>query len=153
MRRKDKAILDPHTINKILTESHICRLGLNDVEYPYILPMNYGYQDHCLYFHCAVAGKKIDLIEKNNKASFEIEYDSETIKDKVSCNWTTKYRSIMGFGEVEIIRDFNTKEAGLEIIMKQHGKTDNSFNEKMIDRVLILKLSITELTAKQSGDW
>ncbi len=153
MRRKDKEISSGSITNEILTKSVICRLGLFDGEYPYIVPMNYGYKDNALYFHCARKGKKVDLIKRNSKAGFEIEQGYEIIKNDISCKWTTRYRSIIGTGTVEIITDSDRKKEGLNIIMKQHGSSTNVYNDKSLENVLVLKLEIGSLSAKQSEDW
>jgi nitroimidazol reductase NimA-like FMN-containing flavoprotein (pyridoxamine 5'-phosphate oxidase superfamily) len=150
MRRTERKIEDPKIINKILSESIICRVGLFDEEYPYVIPLNYGYKNNALYIHCATGGKKIDLIRKNNKACFEIEDSYKILEDEVSCKWTTKYRSVIGNGEIEIISDFEEKKKGLDVIMTQHGKKENSYHKKLVDRVLILKLNIKDVTGKQS---
>ncbi len=153
MKRKERKIIDQEIINKILSEFLICRIALFDDEHPYIVPMNYGFKDNALYFHCAIEGKKIDLIQKNNKVGFEIEDEHEILKFDESCKWTTKYRSIIGTGEIEIIRDYEEKVKGLDILMQQHGKQDNSYNSRHVDHILILKLNILSLSAKQAGDW
>ena len=153
MRRKDKLIEDKKIIKKILTNSKICRIGLFDKNHPYIVPMNYGYSNDSLYFHCAPDGKKIDLIKRNNKVCFEIEHSHEIVKKEVSCNWTTKYLSVIGYGAIEIIYDTDEKKNGLNIIMKHHGKKENIYDDKLVNKVVILKLNISSLTAKQSGDY
>ncbi len=153
MRRKDKLIEDKTIIEEILNTALICRIALFDTEYPYILPMNYGYQDHVLYFHGAAAGRKINLIKQNNKVGFEITHSHKVLEDEVSCNWTTKYRSIIGTGTIEIITNFEEKKKGLDIIMQQHGKKENSYKDKTVERVAVFKLTINDLSAKQSGKY
>jgi len=37
--------------------------------------------------------------------------------------------------------------------MKQHGREINMYEDKAVKRVVILKLVINSLSAKQSGDW
>lgn len=54
--------------------------------------MNYYFKDNSLYFHCATADKKMDLIRANNKVCFEIEQSHEIIKNDDSCKWSTKFR-------------------------------------------------------------
>ncbi len=151
MRRKDKQITDKLIIENILTKSKICRVALNDSEFPYIFPMNYGYSNSTLYFHCAKEGRKIDLIKKNNKAGFEIESGVEIIPAEKACNWSTKYRSIIGHGEIEILTDFDDKKIGMDIIMKHYGGPQNNYNPKVIESMLIFKLNIIESSGKQSG--
>lgn len=154
MRRKDKEVTDQSIIQEIIDQSQLCRIALFDDEYPYIVPFNYGYLDHTFYFHSATSGKKIDLIRKNNKVCFEIEYFSEVVTDEKACKWASKYRSIVGFGVLDFVVDPIEKKNGMDAIMKHYGRRDNLiYDEKVFDRVAILKLSVTELTAKQSGDW
>ena len=153
MRRKERNIGDQAIIQDILNTSLICRIGLSDKEYPYILPLNYGHQDNALYFHCAPEGRKIDLIKKNNKVCFEIESDYRLVSDDVSCKWTSEFRSLIGIGQIEILNNAEEKIKGLDIIMQQHGKEDNHYPPKMLDKLLVLKLNIKELSGKQSGVW
>jgi len=150
VRRKNKEITDKAVLHEILRNSEVCRIAFFDDEYPYIVPMNYGYKDDCLFFHCAPEGRKLDLIRKNNNVGFEIEHSHEIIKDDLSCKWTTKYRSIIGVGEIEIITNKTGKREGLDCIMKQHGKTDNEYNNSALDFIVVLKLHIKNMSGKQS---
>lgn len=150
MRKKEKEIKDEKTIREILSNSLICRLGIFDDDYPYIVPLNFGYHNNALYFHCAGEGKKIDLLRKNNNVCFEIEQSSEIIKDPVSCNWTMKYCSVIGYGTIDIISDHESKKQGLDIIMRHHGCNDNAYKQKVVEEMLILKLNITSVQAKKS---
>jgi nitroimidazol reductase NimA-like FMN-containing flavoprotein (pyridoxamine 5'-phosphate oxidase superfamily) len=150
MRRKEREITEKDQIEAILNEENICRIAINDDPVPYIVPLNYGYRNNALYIHCATSGRKIDLIKKNNKVAFEIESKSEIISDEVSCKWTTEYKCLMGVGSIEIISDFEAKKEGLNILMEHHGKMDNHYNDKAVEKVLILKLQIEEISGKQS---
>ena len=127
MRRKEREIKDAVVIHQLLSQASICRLAIHDEPFPYIVPMNYGYADGAIFFHCATEGRKLDLLRKNNKVGFEIECDSEVVKGAVSCQWTTRYRSVIGTGEIEFIDDVKGKTLGLDAIMKQHGKADNEY--------------------------
>ena len=64
MRRKEKEITDHTEIEAILNRSEICRLAMADDNVPYVVALNYGYANNCLYIHCAPEGKKIDMIRK-----------------------------------------------------------------------------------------
>ena len=47
---------------------------LGDMGYPYTVPLNYVYDNGCLYFHSALQGHKIDAIRSCDKTSFTAEY-------------------------------------------------------------------------------
>ena len=78
----------------------------------------------------------------------------EIIRPELSCEWTTKYRSAIGYGHVEFIDDFEEKNKCLNIIMSQHGRSDgNEYKDNQVNFIVILKINIDEISGKQSGDW
>ena len=153
MRRKDKEITDNKIIEEILSGSEICRIAIADVDTPYIVPLNYGYRNGYLYFHTASQGRKIDLLKRNNRVAFEIEFSSEITRDDLPCKWTTRYRSLIGAGTVEIIEEINLIKEGLDIIMTHYGHQQKNYEEAYLKRIVILRLSIDRISGKQSGDW
>lgn len=154
MRKANQEITDKSILEEILIHSNICRIGMMDNGLPYILPFNYGYRDNRIYIHCASAGKKIDLLKNNSSVCFEVELKAEIVKNDKACKWATAYRSIVGYGKIEILDDFTQKQQALEIIMSHNGAPDlTEFEPKQVDAVLILMLTIDTLTGKQSGNW
>ncbi len=125
-----------------------------DGNLPYIVPFNYGYRNGCIYIHSAPEGKKIDLIANNSQVAFEVEDVMEIVKGEKACGWTTRYRSVVGNGVMEILSDEQSKQEGLEILMAQHGAPElTEFNVKNLDRMVILKLTISAMSGKQSSNW
>jgi nitroimidazol reductase NimA-like FMN-containing flavoprotein (pyridoxamine 5'-phosphate oxidase superfamily) len=154
MRRLDKQITDKQVIEEILLQSDICRLGLVDQDEAYIVPVNYAYADNVIYIHSAHAGRKMELLKQNNRVSFEIELHHEVVKSDIPCNWTAKYRSVMGKGTITISNDPDAKKRGMDLIMRKYGADmELNYNEKVLARMTILLLEIESLTGKQSGDW
>jgi nitroimidazol reductase NimA-like FMN-containing flavoprotein (pyridoxamine 5'-phosphate oxidase superfamily) len=154
MRKTNQEIRDRQVLQEILQGAVICRIAMMDGDRPYILPVNYGYSDGCLFIHSAREGKKMDLLRKNRQVCFEVEDRPEIIKGERACDWTTRYRSVVGYGEVDILTDEDGKRRGLEVIMARHGAPDlTDFNQKNLDRIVILKLRITSMTGKRSGTY
>ncbi|NJK85624.1 MAG: pyridoxamine 5'-phosphate oxidase family protein [Bacteroidales bacterium] len=118
MRRKDKNISDEAIIEHILHTADICRLGLVDKDEAYIVPVNYAYSNGTIIIHSAGNGRKIEIIRQNNKAAFEIEGGYAIETGEKACEWTTKYRSVMGKGIITIVTNVLQKKAGLDLIMK-----------------------------------
>ena len=154
MRRKEQEITDKDIIDKILNESEICRIAMVDGTEPYIVPLNYGYSNNVIYLHSAPAGRKMEIIGANNRVCFEIEYGLEIIKKDEPCQWSAKYRSVIGYGNIEIVTDTENKKKGLDIIMQKYGyQVPGNYNEGSLSRMVLLQLKIEKLTGKQSGDW
>ena len=83
MRKKDREITDLNEILAVMDKCSVCRVALFDAEYPYIVPLNFGFQADggriALYFHCAGAGKKLDLLRRCNKVGFELDIPQRLI--------------------------------------------------------------------------
>jgi len=155
MRRKDKEIINIDEKLEIITKCKVCRLGLSENNYPYIVPLNYGfsYDDGklTLYFHCAKEGKKIDIIKKNNNVCFEIDCDTKLIEGKTPCDYGYGFKSIIGFGKIIILDTKDEKINGLNYLMKQQTGKDKKydFNEDELKNVLVFKMQVNEFTGKQ----
>ena len=69
-RRKRQA-LPPEACRAILEGGTSGVLALaEEGGYPYAVPLSYVYDGECLYFHCARAGHKLELIRRDGRASF-----------------------------------------------------------------------------------
>jgi nitroimidazol reductase NimA-like FMN-containing flavoprotein (pyridoxamine 5'-phosphate oxidase superfamily) len=137
----------------ILDKSKIIHLGLCDQDQPYVLPMNYGYiyENGTLtfYLHGAKEGYKYELIRKNPKISFELECDVIPFDGKVACQYGMSYSSVFGKGIAEVTDDVEEKIKSLSLLMKTQTGQDFEFNEKLVSIVNVIKVTVTEFTAKK----
>ena len=152
MRRTEREITDIAEIQRILDDARVCRLALIDEEFPYIIPLCFGYTleggNLVLYFHSAMQGKKIDLIKENNNAAFEIDKMGEIIHGDIACSFTAPYECITGKGTVDIINGIE-KITGLNSIMNKYaGAGEHKYSEQSLNNVAILKLTVDEFCCK-----
>ncbi|MGP1569627.1 MAG: pyridoxamine 5'-phosphate oxidase family protein [Eubacteriales bacterium] len=154
MRRKDRQITDKQEIIEIIKKCQICRLGLNDNGYPYILPLNFGFDadgdEIKLYFHSALEGHKVELIKNDERASFEMdtEHELDYVEEKGYC--TFNYASVMGKGKIKILEDDDEKLEVLKKLMNQYHPGKNAyFNPAAVPRTLVYVLTVQEITAKR----
>jgi nitroimidazol reductase NimA-like FMN-containing flavoprotein (pyridoxamine 5'-phosphate oxidase superfamily) len=154
MRRKEKEIKDIHEIEAIIQKAEVCRLGLAVDNTPYVVPVNYGYENNCLYIHCAKQGRKIDMIRQNNRVCFEMDIEVKIWdRDKPACDWSSSYRSVIGYGQAFLSEDFEEKKQALDIIMKHYSDKDSfQYPEEAVENVGIIKIVIDQLSGKKSGD-
>ncbi|UCG54301.1 MAG: pyridoxamine 5'-phosphate oxidase family protein [Dehalococcoidia bacterium] len=152
MRRSEKEIKEQEEIENIIERADVCRIGLSDGNMPYIVAMNFGYKDNCLYFHCAKEGKKIDIIKRNYNACFEMDIDHAFVKPEGRpCARRGKYRSVIGFGKAFIVEDFEEISDALNIIIQHYGNEYYPFSKDELERVCIIKIEIGSITGKKSG--
>lgn len=150
MRRSDKEITEMKEIEKILKEAFVCHLGLVDGDQPYVVPMNYAYKDGCIYLHCAAEGRKLDLIEKNNKVCFEMEITPGNIvkNGDQPCDWGTVYRSVIGTGLATLLTSREDKMKALKAIVATLDDRDLSFHEGDFSVTTVIRIDIKEMTGK-----
>jgi nitroimidazol reductase NimA-like FMN-containing flavoprotein (pyridoxamine 5'-phosphate oxidase superfamily) len=152
MRRQDKLVTDAKWMENVLREGQIAVLALSALDgEPYALPIGYGYEDGVIYLHGAPSGLKNDMIAENPRASFNVSVGVELVRDESGADFTNKYRSVTGFGNIEEITDLEEKNRALAILMRQYKGPHEDVSEKGAKRVWVAKLVIREMTGKVSG--
>lgn len=155
MRRKDREIKDFDEMIEIIKKCDVCRIAMNDGDTPYIVPLNFGLDVQknqvFFYFHCAMEGKKLDLLNKNNQVTFEMDCGHNLIlyKERMSC--TMGYESVIGHGVIEIVSE-EEKFEGLKILMRHYHAEDFKFNTDMMKVTTVLKMRVTDMTGKRRNN-
>ena len=150
MRRKEREVTDRAKIIEIIESCDVCHLGLVDDFGAYILPMNFGFEDNgglTLYFHCAGEGKKLDLLRKDSRASFEMDSRHRLKTGERACAYSFLYSSVIGRGEVSFLEG-GEKLHALDMIMSHYGVSVREYDKAAFEKVTALALKVTELSAK-----
>jgi nitroimidazol reductase NimA-like FMN-containing flavoprotein (pyridoxamine 5'-phosphate oxidase superfamily) len=148
MHRNEREITDKKDIDDIIRRCRVCHLAMCDEGQPYVVPLNFGYDGGFLYFHAAPEGRKIDIIKRNNRVGFEFDILHDIVTAEQACKWGAKYESVMGSGTAEIVDDLEAKKEALEWIMRQYGNGTWAFPEKILQKTLILRVRILEISGK-----
>lgn len=154
MRRKEREITDYNTMLEIVRKCDCLRLGFVDGDDAYIVPLNYGYEHNdgklVIYCHGAKEGRKAELIKRNGRASFEMDTKHELVTGNIACDYSYMYQSVIGKGSIEFIENYEEKEHALQIIMSHYSdKKDWQFSEARINAVAVIRLNVSEWTAKE----
>lgn len=150
MRKAQRAITDINRILNVLDRCQTIRLGLADEKFPYIVPLSFGWEKIedkiFIYFHCAKAGKKVDLIAKNNAVCVEADLLDGYVKTERGV--TADYKSVIGFGYAEQVFGENAIH-GIELLLEHCNVTGYSAKECVFtDLVAVYKITIEEITGK-----
>ena len=154
MRRSDREITDKNEIYKVMKNCQVCNLALYDEEYPYIVPMNFGVAKEgdtfALYFHGANAGKKMELMEKNSHVSFSMYGKHELVTGEKACDYSMDFESVCGSGILTKIEDLQEKREALTVLMDQYSDAPlHEFDERMVQAIAVLKITVTQVTGKR----
>lgn len=155
MRRRDREVTDAGMIDAIINECEIMRLGLSESgsPYPYIVPVNFAPKTEngvlYLYFHGSMAGRKYEMLKKEPRCTFEMDIPikMECIPEKRDV--TMRYKCVMGKAVAEFLEGEEKQKALDEVIMSRHEETkDFDYNREAVKRTAVIRLRVTELTAK-----
>ena len=129
MRKADREIKNKEEIIDIIKKCDVIRLAFNNGDYPYILPLNFGFEvknDKVIfYLHSALEGTKVEIMKKDNRASFEMDtkHELQYYEEKGYC--TMSYESVIGRGRIRILPEEEKMNAlknlwGIIIKVKTH---------------------------------
>lgn len=152
MNRKDREVTSFEEIIEIIHSCDTLRLGINNGEYPYVVPLSYGFEavddKFVFYTHSAMKGLKLDLIKTNPKVCVEIDGMNGYVETKTG-GVTTNYRSFIGFGTAEIA-DYEDTVKGLELLLEHCNITGYSAEEcAELGITTVLKITVDNYTAKR----
>jgi nitroimidazol reductase NimA-like FMN-containing flavoprotein (pyridoxamine 5'-phosphate oxidase superfamily) len=140
-----------NTIEAIIRQASVCRIGLCDDGQPYIVPVSFGYENGVLYFHSSPGGRKMDILRKNNAVCVEFDVDHEIVKADSACKWGVKYRSVIGCGRAFFVEGVEEKRKALDVIMAHYGGEPQDYPEATLRKTAVVRVEFQSTTAKISG--
>ena len=151
MRRKDREVIDNTEILSILKKSNTIRIGMYDDEFPYIVPVSFGFeiidQKPVVYFHSATQGMKIELLARNPNVC--VEADNFFKVQKTTHGITARYESIIGFGKCEEVYNKEEIIKGLRLILEHYEYGDYPLERcGEIINVKIYRIMLDKITGK-----
>jgi uncharacterized protein len=150
MRKAEREIRDPADLLAIMQEALVCRIGLSDDGAPYVVPMNFGLGENCLYLHCAGEGRKLDIIRKNDRVCFEMDLLRELKRSETPCGWGARYESVIGFGRAVLVDDAAEKRRGIDRIMNHYGaRGPFVYPDEILAGTEVIRIDIESVTGKR----
>lgn len=139
---------------KVIAQSDICYVGMVDLNNePYVIPMNFGYNEGVIYLHSAPTGSCIDILNKNNSICITFSIDHQLVfqHPKVACSYRMKAKSAICRGSVDFIEDLEEKRKALNIIMSHYSDKTFEYSDPAVRNVKIWKVAIESVTAREYG--
>ena len=152
MRRHDKEIKDEEILKRVLKITKYVTLAMVKEDEPYLVSVSHGYDEekHCIYFHSAKEGKKIDFLRANPKVWGQAMMDHGYVEIECSHN----YASVMFSGEIEFIEDKEERWDAISLMTRRldPNAEDMIKNRKpeSLESAAIGKISIDYWSGKKS---
>jgi nitroimidazol reductase NimA-like FMN-containing flavoprotein (pyridoxamine 5'-phosphate oxidase superfamily) len=153
VRRKEKEITDEREMLAIIMKAKYITIAMCDNNMPYLATLSHGYDrdQHCIYFHCAKEGKKIDVLRKNNVVWGQALMDKGYVQG--SCDHL--YATTQFLGKVRFVDEFEEKKHALGIMIKALEREpekvmESQLKEESIKGVQIGRIDLECLSGKKS---
>ena len=151
---RSKVIDKQEEISAIIKKCQVCHVAMVDQEgNPYLVPMNFGFEEGTIYLHSSRIGKKIDILKNNPDVciEFSTDYFLRYQNMDVACSWSMKYRSVLAYGKVIFIEDDKEKADHLNIIMRNYTPKEFKYNPPSIREVCCWKVVVERFEGRVYG--
>ena len=150
IRRQDR-LLPQEKAYDLLKKGEYGTLSMvSEEDTGYGIPINFVYDDKqgCIYFHCAMEGKKLRCLAKNNRVSFCIIGKTAVISNQ----FTTAYESVVVNGTMDIHLSDQERRYGLSLLLDKYCPNDKEIGlryiEKSFHRTNVIRLNISSFSGK-----
>ena len=100
-------------IDQLVEEQSLCRIAFKGSEYPYIAPFQYICMNNTLYFHFTDYGRKMSLLEKDNRVCVEIECYTKDL---------SKYQFVVLSGKLMVVTDLRERVEAVKKMGEEGGR-------------------------------
>lgn len=138
-------VRDPAELDTALRSFRVCTLGIAGGGGVRMVPMCYGYDDGCLYFHSAPEGEKVAMLRENPLVGFSMERMlGSPGRDEIH------YESIAGKGTAEFLETHAEKEHGIMTLLEQFYGAAHGVEDRELERTLIFRVRIDDVSMKRN---
>lgn len=148
-------LTDRAAIEEVVKRCPYCMLGLVDQEgLPYVVPMNFAWEDNCIYLHSGAEGKKVGLLEAGPVACLTFCDGAELVwmHREMACSYSMKSRSVLVRGKVAAITDPAEKRRALMLIMRHFTQEKLRMSDVAVRGVRVWCMKAEEITARSFGN-
>jgi uncharacterized protein len=152
LREPQRAVYDRVTIYKILDEGFVCHVGFSVDSQTYVIPTMYARVGDSLYFHGSAASRMLRNLSNGLSVCLTVTLTDGLVLARSVFNHSMNYRSVVALGTATLVDDpaekLNALHAFTEKILPGRWNEARRPNEKELKATSILKLPLTEISAK-----
>jgi nitroimidazol reductase NimA-like FMN-containing flavoprotein (pyridoxamine 5'-phosphate oxidase superfamily) len=152
---------DRQRMEQILCAESVGHVAMTDGDELYLLPLNYTYVDGRILFHCALEGKKLDMIRANPKVCFEVSRQEGQPAPHAGELCDAPFESVICWGTARIIDDVRERQRVLHEFQARYAKYGQAPEPIPLERAEkcgAVEITVTRMTgrrrkASECGDW
>ena len=152
VREAHRGVYDRETVYRILDEGFICHVGFIVDQQPFVIPTGYGRAGDNLYIHGSAASRMLRRIDQGISVCVTVTLLDGLVLARSIFNQSRNYRSVVVLGTAVAVQNPTEKLEALralsEHILPGRWNDSRKPNEKELKATLVLRLPITEFSAK-----
>jgi nitroimidazol reductase NimA-like FMN-containing flavoprotein (pyridoxamine 5'-phosphate oxidase superfamily) len=152
VREPHRGSHDRETIYKILDEGFVCHVGFSVDGQPYVIPTMFARVGDAIYFHGSAASRMLRSLSAGLSVCVTVTLTDGLVLARSVFNHSMNYRSVVALGTAAAIEDREEKLQALraftEKILPGRWNEARQPNEKELKATTILRLALTEVSAK-----
>lgn len=137
----------------LLCEETIGYLGLAMDGAPYVVPLNYSYEDGAILFHCAMTGKKLDYLKANPRVCFTVGRQLGPVRRHAEgdvCHVDSD--SVICYGEARIIEDATERQGALNAFNRFYQPNAKDISLEAVSNCCAVEIRVTEMTGRRERE-
>jgi uncharacterized protein len=152
VREPHRGAYDRETIYKILDEGFVCHVGFAAEGQPFVIPTLYARVGDAIYFHGSAARRMLRGAAGGMAVCMTVTLTDGLVLARSVFNHSINYRSVVALGKAELVTEPAEKLEALRAftntIVPGRWADARVPNEKELKATSILKLPLTEVSAK-----
>jgi uncharacterized protein len=152
VREPHRGAYDRETIYKILDEGFVCHVGFAAEGQPFVIPTLYARVGDAIYFHGSAASRMLRGAAGGMAVCMTVTLTDGLVLARSVFNHSINYRSVVALGKAELVTEPAEKLEALRAftntIVPGRWADARVPNEKELKATSILKLPLTEVSAK-----
>jgi len=136
-----------------LRQERIGWLGLNGDTGPYVVPLNYAYENGRIVFHCALKGLKLDRIRANPEVCFSVGRQMGEVRPHAGgeiCHIDSD--SVICFGRARVLDDLTERAAALNVFQRAFSPDAPPVPEQRVKSCGAVEIIIREMTGRRERE-
>lgn len=152
VRKADRGIYETEKINQILDDAFLCHVAFQHEGQTMMLPTAYGRKGEYLFLHASAKNFMFSQILNGQTICISVTHLDAIVLARTLFDASVNYRSVIMFGAVELVDDYEHKIEGLKIItdniIKGRWEEVPSGTENEIKGTMVIKFKIERASAK-----
>jgi len=152
VREPHRGVYDRTEIYKILDEGFVCHVGFETNGQPFVIPTLYARVGDAIYFHGSAASRMLRGAAASVPVCITVTLTDGLVLARSVFNHSMNYRSVVALGKATLVdapaEKLEALHAFTEKILPGRWEDARQPNEKELKATSILKLPLTEISAK-----